>query len=94
MTSYFRRDDVFWLPTVAGAIRERNVVGCPWASLVVSEGDRNEHTMVTIEGPVEVVLPKDAPLDVVDQVEGDWVGCWIKLQAQRVLSYGDDGGSK
>lgn len=88
MTSFYRRDAVFWLPTVADAVRARNIGEQPWASLVVAEGDRDEHIVVTIEGPAELVQPEDVPADVRDEVDGDWVDSWIRLRAERVLSYG------
>jgi hypothetical protein len=87
MTSYVRRDDVFWLPTVADSVRERNIRHQQWVSLVVAEGDRNEHVVVSIEGNAELVQPAGVPPDVKDQ-GGEWVGVWIRLTAQRVLSYG------
>lgn len=94
MTSYFRRDDEFWLPTVADSVRGRNLLTQPWASLVVAEGDRDEHMMVTIEGTTELVDPDAAPADVREQVAGEWVDAWIRLVARRVLSYGASGAPK
>ena len=93
MTSYFRRDDVFWLPTVADAVRTRNITSQPWISLVVTEGDQDEHVVVIIEGTAEAISPGDVPSDVVSQVDGDWADVWIRLQAERVLSYGAPGAS-
>ena len=58
MTSYFRRDDVFWLPTVADAVRTRNITSQPWISLVVTEGDKDEHVVVIIEGTAEAISPE------------------------------------
>src|ERR1019366_5383916 len=34
MTSFFRRDDVFWLPTVADSVRGHNILSQAWVSLV------------------------------------------------------------
>lgn len=85
--SYQRQDTTFWLPTVTGSVRERNVRAHPWVSLVVTEGDRGEHVVVIVEGPAEVVPPSGVPGPVWDQVSGDWVGTWIRLRADRVLSY-------
>ena len=72
---------------MADSVRERNIRHQPWVSLVVAEGDRNEHVVVSIEGNAEIVQPADVPPDVNDQ-GGEWVGVWIRLRAQRVLSYG------
>jgi Pyridoxamine 5'-phosphate oxidase len=33
MSSYIRRDLTFWLPTVAGSVRERNLRGTPWLTM-------------------------------------------------------------
>jgi hypothetical protein len=91
MTSYVRRDDVFWLPCVAGSVRARNVRAQPWTSLVVAEGDRGEHIVVSIEGNGEIVETDDVPDDVRREAPGDWIDAWIRLQAERVLSYGATG---
>ena len=40
MSSYVRRDATFWLPTVAGSVRERNLRDTPWLTLVIAEGGR------------------------------------------------------
>jgi Pyridoxamine 5'-phosphate oxidase len=87
MSSYVRRGATFWLPTVAGSIRERNVRRQPWLTLVVTEGDRGEHIVVIIEGPAASVQPGDVPADVRAAVTGDWVGSWLRLDAASVLSY-------
>jgi hypothetical protein len=90
MSSYVRRDAEFWLPTVAGSVRERNARGQPWLTMVVTEGDRRRHIVVLLEGPAEVVPPPDVPADVREAVTGDWVGTWIRLRVQRVLSYASE----
>jgi hypothetical protein len=87
MTSYVRRDAAFWLPTVAGSARERNVRAHPWLTLVVAEGDREDHIAVLLEGPADVLAPADVPADVRDANKSDWVSVWIRLRAERVLSY-------
>jgi hypothetical protein len=87
MSSYVRRAATFWLPTVAGSVRERNVRNRPWLTLVVTEGDRGEHVVVIIEGPAAAVPPGEVPGDVRDAVTGDWVGTWLRLEAASVLSY-------
>jgi general stress protein 26 len=87
MTSYRRRDTEFWLPTVAGSARERNVRAHPWLTLVVTEGDHDEHIAVLLEGPAEMVELAHVPADVRDTNKSDWVSVWIRLRAERVLSY-------
>jgi Pyridoxamine 5'-phosphate oxidase len=87
MSSYVRRGATFWLPTVAGAVRERNLRGTPWLTMVIAEGDHGEHVVVILEGPAEVVAPADVPGDVRSAAQGDWVEAWIRLEAGRLLSY-------
>jgi hypothetical protein len=91
ISSYVQRGTTFWLPTVAGSVRERNVRAQPWLSLVVTEGDRGRHIAVLIEGPADVVTPADAPSDVRAAAGADWASCWLRLRAERVLSYGSAG---
>jgi Pyridoxamine 5'-phosphate oxidase len=87
MSSYIRRDVTFWLPTMAGSIRERNLRGTPWLTMVIAEGDRGEHIAVIVEGPAEVIVPAEVPGDVRAAVTGDWVNAWIRLKAEHLLSY-------
>jgi Pyridoxamine 5'-phosphate oxidase len=91
ISSYVRRGTTFWLPTVAGSVRERNVRAGPWLSVVVTEGDRGQHVAVLIEGPADVVAPADTPADIRAAAGGDWVGCWLRLRADRVMSYASAG---
>ena len=91
MSSYVRRDTTFWLPTVAGSVRERNLRGTPWLTMVITEGDHGAHVAVILEGPAEVIAPAEVPGDVRSAVRGDWVEDWIRLTAGRLLSYAADG---
>lgn len=87
MSTYIRREATFWLPTVAGSVRERNLRATPWLTMVVAEGDHDEHVAVLIEGSAEVIEPSLVPPDIRAAAPGDWVSSWIRLTAQRVLSY-------
>lgn len=91
MSVYFRRGATFWLPTMAGSVRERNPRGMPWLTLVIAEGDHPEYIAVIAEGPAEVVAPPQVPADVRAAATGGWVGAWICLTAERLLSYADEG---
>jgi Pyridoxamine 5'-phosphate oxidase len=93
LSSYIRRDATFWLPTVAGSVRERNLRAAPWLTMVIAEGDHDEHIAVLIEGSAEVVEPSLAPADVRAAVSGDWVSSWIRLTADRLMSYAAEGAS-
>lgn len=89
MSLYVRRGATFWLPTMAGSVRERNVRRTPWLTLVIAEEDHPVHIAVITEGPVEVFEPAEVPADVRDAVGADWVSSWIRLTAERLLSYAD-----
>ena len=91
MASYVRRGREFWLPTVAGSVRERNLRGEPWLTMTVTEGDRDSHVVVLLEGPAEVVALAAVPAEVRAAVTGEWVATWIRLTAQRLLSYAAEG---
>lgn len=90
MSSYIRRGTTFWLPTVAGSVRERNLRGTPWLTMVIAEGDHGAHVVVIVEGPAEVIMPAGVPGDVRSAAQGDWVEAWIRLEAGRLLSYAAD----
>jgi predicted pyridoxine 5'-phosphate oxidase superfamily flavin-nucleotide-binding protein len=87
MSSYVRRGQDFWLPTVAESVRERNLRAEPWITMTVTEGDRDSHVVVLLEGPAEVVALADVPADVRVAVTGEWAATWIRLTAKRLLSY-------
>jgi len=89
MSIYIRRDVTFWLPTMAGSVRERNLRGTPWLTMVIAEGDHPEHIAVIVEGPAEVVAPPQVPADVRAAATAGWVSAWIRLTAERLLSYAD-----
>ncbi len=91
MSVYIRRGTAFWLPTMAGSVRERNLRGTPWLTMVIAEGDHPVHIAVIAEGPAEVVTRPDVPADVRAAVTGDWVSEWIRVTAERLLSYADEG---
>jgi hypothetical protein len=90
MSSYIRRGREFWLPTVHGSVRERNVRARPWLTMTITEGDRDAHVVVLMEGAASVVGPADVPADVLTAVTGDWAATWIRLTAERLLSYASE----
>lgn len=93
MSIYIRRGTTFWLPTMAGSVRERNLRGTPWLTMVIAEGDHPEHVAVIAEGPAEVVAPAEVPADVRAAATADWVSAWVRLTAERLLSYADESAS-
>src|SRR5258707_13539718 len=46
MSVYIRRGPTFWLPTMAGPVRERNLRGHPWLTMWYADADPPEHTAV------------------------------------------------
>ncbi len=93
MSVFVRRGTTFWLPTMAGSVRERNLRRTPWLTMVIAEGDHPVHIAVIAEGPAEIVPLPDVPADVRAAVTGDWVSEWIRVTAERLLSYADEGTS-
>ncbi|HET7013051.1 MAG TPA: pyridoxamine 5'-phosphate oxidase family protein [Streptosporangiaceae bacterium] len=89
MSVYVRRGTTFWLPTMAGSVRERNVRRTPWLTLVIAEQDDSRHIAVIAEGPTDVIEPSDVPQDVREAVTSDWASSWIRVTAKRLLSYAD-----
>lgn len=89
MSVFVRRGTTFWLPTMAGSVRERNLRRTPWLTMVIAEGDHPVHIAVIAEGPAEVVGLSQVPADVQAAATGDWVNAWIKVTAERLLSYAD-----
>ncbi len=73
MSVYIRRGATFWLPTMAGSARERNLRTTPWMTMVIAEGDHPEHIAVLIEGIAEVVAPPQVPPDVRAAASSDWL---------------------
>jgi len=90
MSIYIRRGTTFWLPTMAGSVRERNVRGTPWLTMVIAEADHPEHIAVIAEGPAEIIAPPQVPADVRAAAPADWVSTWICVTAERLLSYADE----
>lgn len=93
LTSYVRRGTNFWMPTVAGAVRQTNVRHEPWLVLVIAEGDRSEHVAVIVEGPCSVVAKPDVPSDVAATAPETWVSKWLRLDATRLISFASEDAS-
>ncbi|HEU5159409.1 MAG TPA: pyridoxamine 5'-phosphate oxidase family protein [Streptosporangiaceae bacterium] len=92
MSSYLRSETTFWLPTMAGTARVRNVAARPWLCMVVAEGEDDEHVAVTLEGPAEVVSLEAAPAGLIDRMrDPSWVRCWLRLTPERLFSYAAPG---
>jgi predicted pyridoxine 5'-phosphate oxidase superfamily flavin-nucleotide-binding protein len=91
VSSYVRSGDLFWLPAAQDSVRERNARAQPWTTLVITHGERHEHVAVIVEGPAAVVAAGDVPADIRAQAGGDWAAVWLRLRAERLISYGSEG---
>ncbi len=91
VSGYVHRDDLFWLPVAEDSVRERNVSHQPWTTLVITHGERDEHVVVIVEGAATVVPEADVPPDVRAQARGEWAGTWLRVRAERVISYASEG---
>jgi general stress protein 26 len=87
MSMYFRRGTTFWLPTVSATVRARNLQARPWLTLVVPEAEDDDHITVIVEGPAETLELEETPGDVRASFDRAWVSAWIRLRAERLLSY-------
>ena len=90
MSACIRRGREFWLPAAGGSVRERNVRARPWPTMTITAGDRDAHVVVLAEGSASVV-PAGVPAEVRAAVTGGWVVTWIRLTAERLLSYASEG---
>jgi nitroimidazol reductase NimA-like FMN-containing flavoprotein (pyridoxamine 5'-phosphate oxidase superfamily) len=80
----------FWFATVAGA-RLRNVRQTPWVSVVITEGDRDEHRAVLLDGPVTISAQASEELFSAWRTRhgnaAEWASTWLELVPAQLLSY-------
>jgi hypothetical protein len=96
MVGYLERSGRIWIPSVGGAARLSNLAAEPTASLIVSEGEGEEHVVAIIEADAIVHEDPHSLLDefLVDAwrdrygTELTWTGAIIELLPTKVLSYG------
>ncbi|WP_406046645.1 pyridoxamine 5'-phosphate oxidase family protein [Kribbella sp. NBC_00889] len=93
-TLYSIYAQAFWLPTVGGAVRLRNVQAHPWLALSVLEGDHDAHVAVLTEGPAEVLttVPEDVSELTRSRNDGgsvDWATAWLRMAPQRLFSFAE-----
>lgn len=86
--------EAFWLPTLGGAARLRNVRAYPWVALSVLEGEHDAHAAVLTEGPAEVLT--DVPEQVRHTTELrnddgplDWATAWLRVTPERLFSFAE-----
>jgi predicted nuclease with RNAse H fold/nitroimidazol reductase NimA-like FMN-containing flavoprotein (pyridoxamine 5'-phosphate oxidase superfamily) len=82
--------DAFWFASVEGG-RLRNLRRTAWASVVVSEGEGQDHRAVVAEGPVTVHPEPPTGLLALWQErfgsQPDWAVAWLELRPARIFSY-------
>ncbi len=82
--------DAIWFATVAGG-RLRNIERMPWVSVVVDEGEGDEHRAVAADGPITIFdEPPETLLDLWERRFGarpDWAVAWFELRPERLFSY-------
>jgi len=86
--------EAFWLPTVGGAVRLRNVQAHPWLALSVLEGEHDNHAAVLTEGPAEVLTTAPAEVQKVTELRNaggtlDWATAWLRMTPQRLFSFAE-----
>lgn len=86
--------EAFWLPTLSGAARLRNVRAHPWLALSVIEGEHDTHAAVLTEGPAEVlaIVPEDVRSTTELRNDGgslDWATAWLRVTPQRLFSFAE-----
>lgn len=84
------------IASLEDAARIRNLRSQPYASLVVSD-DAEAHGVVMVEGTTRLLTPTAAPIDIrtpfrdEDGALPSWIGLFIVLSPERILSYASDG---
>jgi hypothetical protein len=92
-SSFVWHEGELWLPSVAGAVRVRNVEAVPWLSVVITEGDAGDHAVITLEGPARTLPIAEAPANLDDSIglkggeRPDWASVWLVLRPERLFSY-------
>ncbi len=80
----------FWFATVAGA-RLRNVERNSWVSVVVAEGEGDEHRAMIVDGPVTISAGASEELLSAWRARhgnaAEWASAWLELAPARLMSY-------
>lgn len=93
MSSFLLWDDELWLPATPGTQRSRNLRARPAASLLVSEGEGEDHVAILIEGEARIVPAGEADIELAEawtEKFGEfpqWAGEWIVVSPRKLFSY-------
>jgi nitroimidazol reductase NimA-like FMN-containing flavoprotein (pyridoxamine 5'-phosphate oxidase superfamily) len=86
-----------WCPTMAGTVRTRSIARDPRVSIVVTEGEANEHAVVLVEGEAALVAEGEEPDGFMRRYREkfgaapDWARSWIVVDPTQVLSFAAEG---
>jgi pyridoxamine 5'-phosphate oxidase-like protein len=87
----------FVMGSLPDAQRVRNLRHEPHASLVISEDEGDRHGVVIVDGTTRLLQPLEASLEMrapFREPSGevkDWIGVFIVLTPERILSYAAEG---
>lgn len=91
LSAFVFQGERFWMPTMEGTARARNLAHRPYASLAVADGDGADHKAILAEGPVTLVpTPEPAAITAWEARDGklpEWADTWIELRPQKLFSY-------
>jgi nitroimidazol reductase NimA-like FMN-containing flavoprotein (pyridoxamine 5'-phosphate oxidase superfamily) len=96
-TGFALVDSRIVIASIAEAARVTNLRQRPHASLVVNEETPDSHGVVIIEGTTRLFTPNAAALEVrspfrlEDGHLPNWIGTFIVLSPERIMSYGSEG---
>jgi Pyridoxamine 5'-phosphate oxidase len=91
-TLFFIYEEAFWLPTLGGAARLRNVRAHPWLALSVIEGEHDTHAAVLTEGPAEELATVPEYVREITELRNDgasldWAAAWLRVTPERLFSF-------
>jgi hypothetical protein len=87
-------EEAFWLPTLGGAARLRNVRAQPWLALSIIEGEHDAHAAVLTEGPAEVLTTVPEQVRSLTELRNDdgsldWATAWLRVTPERLFSFAE-----
>jgi nitroimidazol reductase NimA-like FMN-containing flavoprotein (pyridoxamine 5'-phosphate oxidase superfamily) len=97
MSAFLLDGDRFWCPTMAGTVRTRNLAAQPRVSIVVTEGEGDEHAVVLCEGEARTPARGEEPEGLEDRWLDkfgwgpDWAESWIAITPTRILTFAAPG---
>ena len=91
LSAFIFSGERFWMPTMGGTARARNLRHQPYAAVVVADGDGADHKAVLSEGAVALVPAPEPNAVTAWQERGaklpEWADVWIELRPEKLFSY-------